>query len=116
MTRLLRIPNEARFVRAFALAIDPGDTLSLLLEIGALGSRDLSLVRRTREALIPAYDRASDVKDWDQTHTISVLRERWPNRTLRPTWPTASATTGKPRTRPPNTPKPWPWSAVRPTP
>jgi hypothetical protein len=75
MTKLLRIPNEARFVRAFALAIDPGDTLSLLLEIGALGSRDLSLVRRTREALDPAYDRASDLKDWDQTHTISVLRE-----------------------------------------
>ena len=75
MTRLLRIPNEARFVRAFALVIDPGDTLSLLLEIDALGSRDLPLVRRTREALDPAYDRASDVKDWDQTHTISVLRE-----------------------------------------
>ncbi len=75
MTKLLRIPNEARFVRAFALAIDPGDTLSLLLEIGALGSRDLSLVRRTREALDPAYDRASDLKDWDQTHTISILRE-----------------------------------------
>ena len=75
MTRLLRIPNEARFVRAFALVIDPGDTLSLLLEIDALGSRDLPLVRRTREALDPAYDRASDVKDWDQTHAISVLRE-----------------------------------------
>jgi hypothetical protein len=75
MTKLLRIPNESRFVEGFALAVDPGDTLSLLLEIGALGSKDLSLVRRTREALDPAYDRASDLKDWDQTHTISVLRE-----------------------------------------
>jgi hypothetical protein len=75
MTKLLRIPNEARFVRAFALVLDPGDTLSLLLEFGALGSRDLSLVRRTREVLDPAYDRASDLKDWDQTHSISVLRE-----------------------------------------
>jgi hypothetical protein len=75
MIKLLRIPNEPRFVRAFALVIDPGDTLSLLLEIGGLDSRDLSLVRRTREALDPAYDRASDLQDWDQTHTISVLRE-----------------------------------------
>ncbi len=75
MIKLLRIPNESRFVRAFALVIDPGDTLSLLFEIGALDSKDLSLVRRTREALDPAYDRASDLKDWEQTHTISVLRE-----------------------------------------
>ena len=75
MTKLLRIPNEARFVRAFALVIDPGNTLSLLLEIGALGSKDLSIVRHTREALDPAYDRASDLKDRDQTHTISVVRE-----------------------------------------
>jgi hypothetical protein len=75
MTKPLRIPNEPRFVRAFALVLDPGDALSLLLEIGALGSRDLSLVRRTREALDPAYDRASDLKDWDQTHSISVLRK-----------------------------------------
>jgi hypothetical protein len=67
----------------FGLAVDRGDTLGLLMEIGALGSPDPSaslwtgvgIVRRTREALIPAYDRASDLKDWDQTHTISVLRE-----------------------------------------
>jgi len=66
-----------------ALAVDRGDTLGLLMEIGALGSPDPSaslwtgvgIVRRTREALIPAYDRASALKDWDQTHTISVLRE-----------------------------------------
>lgn len=75
MTKTLRIPNEPRFVQAFALAVDPGDTLSLLMEIHALSSQDLTIVRRTREALDPAYDRASDVKDWDQTHTISVLRE-----------------------------------------
>ena len=83
MTKTLRIPDEVRFVQAFALAVDPGDTLGLLMEIGALGSPDPSaslrtgvgIVRRTREALIPAYDRASDLKDWDQTHTISVLRE-----------------------------------------
>jgi hypothetical protein len=73
--KTLRIPDEPRFVRAFALAVDPGDTLGLLMEIGALGSPDVGIVRHTREALIPAYDRASDQKDWDQTHTISVLRE-----------------------------------------
>ena len=83
MTKTLRIPDEARFVQAFALAVDPGDTLGLLMEIGALGSPDPSaslrtsvgIVRRTREALIPAYDRASDLKDWEQTHTIGVLRD-----------------------------------------
>jgi hypothetical protein len=75
MTKTLRIPDEPRFVRAFALAVDPGDTLGLLMEIGALGSPDIGIVRRTREALIPAYDRASDLKDWDQTHTFSVLRD-----------------------------------------
>ena len=83
MTKTLRIPNETRFVRAFALAVDPGDTLGLLMEIGALGSPDpsaslrtgIGIVRRTREALLPAYDRASDLKDWEQAHTSSVLRE-----------------------------------------
>jgi len=75
MVKTLRIPNEPRFVRAFALAVDPGDTLSLLLEVGALANRDLAIVRRTREALDLAYDRASDVTDWEQTHTIGVLRE-----------------------------------------
>ena len=75
MVRTLRVPNEARFVRAFALTVDPGDTLGLLMEIGALGSPDVGIVRCTREALIPAYDRASDLKNWDQAHTIGVLRE-----------------------------------------
>jgi hypothetical protein len=83
MTKRLRIPDEPRFVQAFALAVDPGDTLGLLMEIGALGSPDpsaslwtgIGIVRRTREALIPAYDRASDLKDWDQAHTVGVLRE-----------------------------------------
>jgi hypothetical protein len=75
MAKILRIPDEARFVSAFALVVDPGDTLSLLLEIGALGSKDLSLVRHTREALEPAYGHASDRQDWDQTHTISVLQQ-----------------------------------------
>jgi hypothetical protein len=75
MTKALRIPDEPRFVRAFALAVDPGDTLTLLMEIGALGRPDFGIVRRTREALIPAYDRASDLKDWELTHTIGVLRE-----------------------------------------
>jgi len=65
MTKTLRIPDEYRFVRAFALVVDPGDTLALLTEIGAMSSLDLAIVRRTREALIPAYDRASDLKDWD---------------------------------------------------
>ena len=83
MTKTLRIPDAPRFVQAFALAVDPGDTLGLLMEIGALGSPDPSaslrtgvgIVRRTREALIPAYDQASDLKDWEQAHTIGVLRE-----------------------------------------
>lgn len=75
MTRTLRIPDESRFVRALVLAVDPGDTLGLLMEIGALGSPDIGIVRRTREALIPAYDRASDFKDWELAHTIGVLRE-----------------------------------------
>ena len=83
MTKTLRIPDEPRFVQAFALAVDPGDTLGLLMEIGALGSPDPSaslwtgvgIVRRTREALIPAHDRASDQKDWEQAHTVGVLRE-----------------------------------------
>jgi len=75
MNKVLRIPNEPRFVRAFALAVDPGDTLSLLLEVGALSNQHLAIVRRTREALEPAYDRAGERKDWDQTHAVSVLRE-----------------------------------------
>ncbi|MBN1173420.1 MAG: hypothetical protein JXA67_14710, partial [Micromonosporaceae bacterium] len=58
-----------------ALAVDPGDTLALLLEIGALQNQDLSIVRRTREALGPAYDRASDRKDWEQTHTVGILQQ-----------------------------------------
>lgn len=75
MVKTLRVPNELHFVRAFALAVDPDDTLGLLMEIGALGSPDVGIVRRTREALVPAYDRASDLKDWEQAHTIGVLRD-----------------------------------------
>lgn len=75
MTKNLRVANEARFVRALALAIDPGDTLNFLLEIGALYSQDVAIVRRTREALGPTYDRASDCKDWEQLHTIGVLQQ-----------------------------------------
>jgi hypothetical protein len=43
--------------------VDAGDTLGLLMEIGAPGSPDIGIVRRIREALIPAYDRASDLQD-----------------------------------------------------
>ena len=75
MTNPLHVPNEPRFVHALALAVDPGDTLTLLLEIGALQNQDLSIVRRTREALSPAYDRASDRKDWQQAHTVGVLQQ-----------------------------------------
>ena len=75
MGKTLRVPNEARFVRAFALTVDPGDTLGLLMEIGALSSPDVGILRRTREALLPAYDRASDLKNWEEAHTIGVLRE-----------------------------------------
>lgn len=75
MSKTLRIPNEPCFVQAFALAVDPGDTLGLLLEIGALGSPDVSIVRRTREALEAAYDRVAEAKDWEQVHTVYVLRK-----------------------------------------
>ena len=75
MDKKLTIPNEARFVHALALAVDPGDTLNFLLEIGGLHSADVAVVRRTREALGPAYDRASDRKDWEQVHTISILQQ-----------------------------------------
>ncbi|MBN1810315.1 MAG: hypothetical protein JXA14_00610, partial [Anaerolineae bacterium] len=75
MTKPLHVPDEPRFARALALAVDPGDTLTLLLEIGALQNQDLSIVRRTREALDPAYDHASDRKDWEQAHTVGVLQQ-----------------------------------------
>ncbi|MBN1140105.1 MAG: hypothetical protein JXM73_26280 [Anaerolineae bacterium] len=32
-------------------------------------------MRRTRKALSPAYDRASDRRDWEQVHTIGVLQQ-----------------------------------------
>ena len=60
---------------SLAVAVNPGDTYGLLMEIGALGSPDIGIMRRTREALVPADGRASDVKDWEQAHTIGVLRE-----------------------------------------
>jgi hypothetical protein len=73
--KTLRVPNEPRFVRAFALAVDPGDAFGLLMEIGALAGPDTAIVRRTRGALVLAYDQASDLQDWEQVHTVSVLRE-----------------------------------------
>ena len=73
--RTLRVPDEARFVQAFAPAVDADDTLSLLMEIGAVGSPDVGIVRHTREALASAYDSASELKDWDQAHAVSILRE-----------------------------------------
>ena len=48
MVKPLCIPNEPRFVRALVLAVDRGNSLNFLLEIGALSSRDLGLVRRVR--------------------------------------------------------------------
>jgi hypothetical protein len=75
MTNRLRIPNEPRFVRACALAVDPGDTLSLLMEAGAVRRHALGAVRRTRDVLLPVQDRASESKDWEQVHTLGVLRE-----------------------------------------
>jgi hypothetical protein len=69
MTKRLRIPDEPRFARAFAPTVDPGDTLGLLMEIGALGSPDPSaalrtsvgIVRRTRKALSIAAPTAPPV-------------------------------------------------------
>ena len=71
----LRVPHESRFVRAFALAVDPGDVLSLLMQIGAVVSSDMAILRHTREMLALACDRDSELKDWDQAHASSVLRE-----------------------------------------
>jgi hypothetical protein len=73
MTKTLHVPGEPRFVAALALAVEPADTISLLMEIGALKDRDLGIVRRVREALEPAYRLAGERSDWDLSHTISVL-------------------------------------------
>ena len=73
MSKTLHVPDELRFVAALALAVEPADAISLLMEIGALKDRDLSIVRRVREALDPAYSLAGERKDWDLSHTISVL-------------------------------------------
>lgn len=75
MIKTLRIPDEPRFVHALALAVDPGDTLNLLLETGALDNHDVAIVRRTREALTPAYDHAGERRDWKQAHTIGILQQ-----------------------------------------
>ena len=75
MTKRLRIPNEPRFVRACALAVDPGDTLSLLMEAGAVRRHALGVVRRTRDVLLPVQDQACESKDWERAHTLGVLRE-----------------------------------------
>ena len=73
MIKSLCIPNEPRFVRALVLAVDRGNSLNFLLEIGALSSRDLGLVRRVREALEPAYELASERQDWDLVHAAGIL-------------------------------------------
>lgn len=58
MTKRLQIPGEPRFVRVFALTVDPGDTLGLLMksrrhsyEMGVLGNlrRSTSRSRRKRQ-------------------------------------------------------------------
>ena len=73
MPKTLQVPSEPRFIAALALAVEPADTTSLLMEIGALKDKDLAIVRRVREALDPAYNLASERKDWDLAHTISIL-------------------------------------------
>lgn len=73
MNKTLRVPNESRFVQALALAVDPADALSFLLEVGALKDCHLGIVRRVREALDPAYEAASERKDWDLAHATSIL-------------------------------------------
>ncbi|MBU0494517.1 MAG: hypothetical protein KKA73_20325 [Chloroflexi bacterium] len=74
MVKTLRVPHETRFVQALALAVEPADALSLLLEIGALRDRDLGPVRRIRAALESAYEQAAAAQDWDLAHAASVLR------------------------------------------
>jgi len=71
--KALRVPHEARFVYALALAVEPVDTLALLMEIGALSSRDMAPVRRIRESLEAVYNAVSDAKDWEAVNVVSVL-------------------------------------------
>lgn len=73
MKKTLHIPNESRFVRALALAVEPADTLALLLEIGALSNRDLAPVRRIRESLEAVYNAVSDARDWEAVNVAGVL-------------------------------------------
>jgi hypothetical protein len=73
--KTLRVPHEPRFVTALALAVEPADALSLLLQIKALRDQDLGITRRVREALRPAYEQAAEAKDWDAAHGASVLIE-----------------------------------------
>ena len=73
MNKTVHVPDEPRFVRALALAVDPADALSFLFEVGALKDCDLGIVRRVREALEPAYEAASERKDWDLVHATSIL-------------------------------------------
>ena len=125
MTKRLRIPDEPRFVRAFALAVDPGDTLGLLMEIGALGSPDrsasLRLARTGRSSAScaerarpsSAYDRASDQKDWEQAHTSCVLREALAQSDSAAYLAYQVRDNHPPLTQPPSMPKLWPSSAAR---
>jgi hypothetical protein len=117
MTKLLRISNGTRFVGDFALVIDPGTPSACCSKSAPLGSRDLSLVRRTREALDLAYDRASNMKDWDQAHSISALREALAQADSAAYLAyRGRGAANRPGTQPPSTPKPSPSSAVQPTP
>lgn len=73
MKKTLRIPNEPRFVRALALAVEPADTLALLMEIGALSNRDMAPVRKIREALYPTYAEASKARADEAANVLGVL-------------------------------------------
>lgn len=73
MSKTLHVPDEPRFITALALAVEPADTMSLLMEIGALKDKDLAVVRRVREALAPAYELASERQDWELANATSIL-------------------------------------------
>ena len=71
--KTLRVPNEPKFIRALAMAVEPADALALLLEIGALDSQNLAPVRKIRESLSRIYDIVSAARDWEATDVVTVL-------------------------------------------
>jgi hypothetical protein len=84
MAKRWRIPDEPRFVQAFALAVDPGDTLGLLIEIGAVGSPDTGIVRRTRKPWSPPTTGPATRRTGNKPTPWAFCARPWPSQTRRP--------------------------------